>query len=172
MHSGFLARSATSERKRKKASAKPLPRLEPWLKFVGMAPLTLPQLVISSREQRSNFITSRGGRGGETNLKPTEYPLACPKCNAVRHAAYNTLYDQSTRALNCKSCKTNTSSTRWRCQHGLFWQLCPEHRTMGFGSRSPRDPPGPGLLCNPSPKKPIPCSGLPLSLRSLRNFQG
>ena len=53
-----------------RASAKPLPRLEPWLGFVGKAPHTLPHQMAIQWERQQQTIQIRGERGWEGPCNP------------------------------------------------------------------------------------------------------
>ena len=94
------------------ASAKPLPRLEPWTAYIGKASHTLPQQANFQEEQRQLGIDIRGDW---RDLRPTFFMLSCPNCSVLKEAARSMLYTMHAQGINCTSCKRKTTSTRWLC---------------------------------------------------------
>ena len=144
---------AGPEQNKLKASPHGLPRLEPWMAIVNKANPTLLTLIANKNCRRHEAIMSRGERGDGRDFKPISFLLNCPHCGTTRECAKVRLFDSRARCLNCATCRRNTTSTRWSCQHGLLWQHCTSHREQGF-SCGTSSPPSPTTLKGPAPSKP------------------
>ena len=88
-----------------------------------------------------NSINIRGERGDYRELNPLTFILSCPTCGCSRECAQVKLFTTTARGLTCSSCKKSTSSTRWKCQHGILWPKCSIHREQGFRCGANRKPP-------------------------------
>ena len=117
---------------RLKASALPLPRVEPWSRIIREVPPTLPNLLQARRSRHNQAIEIRGERGDGRGTKPTHFMLSCPRCGTRKDCARHSLYTTSARCVTCRSCKRNSSSLKWHCSHGSPWHQCHSHREEGF----------------------------------------
>ena len=115
-----------------KASAAPLPRLEPWRAIISHASRPIP-LILSNRNIKENEnITGRGENGLGRDLKPQVFNLSCPRCKHVKNCARNKLFTTAPVSLSCNNCRANTTSTQWQCSHGKKWATCHVHREGGM----------------------------------------
>ena len=115
-----------------KASALPLPRVEPWSSILRQVPPTLPELLENRRSRLHQAIETKGERGDGRGTKPMIFMLDCPSCGHAKDCAKHQLYVTSARCVTCRHCLRNASSLRWRCSHGLPWHTCLHHRETGF----------------------------------------
>jgi hypothetical protein len=122
-----------------KASANALPKLEPWSRIIAQVPPILPTLMKDRSTRRELAIETRGERGDGRDLKPSEFLLTCPSCEAQKDCARRILYSTSAAGVTCPQCHKSTTSTRWLCSHKVPWHLCQLHREHGFrcGTKAP-----------------------------------
>ena len=121
-----------------RASAAPLPRVEPWKDIISKAFHPIPNILRDRCNRNYDNIMSRGEGGAGRDLKPEVFMLTCPKCKLSQNCARNKLFTTAAVSLTCKNCKSNTSSTQWHCPHGLKWHTCKLHREPGMRSGKPR----------------------------------
>ena len=121
-----------------KASAAPLPRLEPWRALITHSSQPIPLILNNRRLREHDNIQGRGENGSGRDLKPEVVNLICPHCRKQQNCAKNKLFTTVAVSLSCRNCKTNTTSTQWRCTHGLKWQSCKTHREAGMRCGSHR----------------------------------
>ena len=115
-----------------KASALPLPRVEPWTNLLNQSPPILPQLLQDRRSRQQQAIDIKGARGDGRGSRPDSFSLRCPHCGAIKECAKHKLCTTSARCVTCRACLRNTTSLKWSCSHGIPWHNCPSHRENGL----------------------------------------
>ena len=115
-----------------KASAAPIPRVEPWISMISSSSQPIPLILKNRNVKDQDNIMSRGELGNGRDLKPVLFDLFCPKCKRHQNCAKNKLFKTVAVSLSCRNCKTNTTSAQWRCTHGLKWLTCETHREAGM----------------------------------------
>ena len=115
-----------------RASAGPLPRLEPWERITSKAPHPLPRIIQDKSMRRIENISIRGEKGDGRDLKPLSFKLKCPSCECFKESVGNTLFKTSAVTLSCQQCGKNTTSTKWLCTHLIPWHKCETHRDLGM----------------------------------------
>jgi len=115
-----------------KAFAGALPRVEPWMHIIQNRPQPIINILEARLTRQLDAIQDVGEGGYNIDLKPQFFNLSCPHCGISRDCAKVRLYAFAARGVTCSRCKRCTTSTRWRCNHGVPWTSCPIHREAGF----------------------------------------
>ena len=123
-----------------RASSAPLPKKEPWVSLLALAPTPIIDILSSREARRLDNISMRGETGDGRELQPLKFPLVCPTCGTSKECAKVRLFTNVAKGLTCSTCRKSTTSTRWSCFHGTPWTDCPVCRQVGFrcGSQSLR----------------------------------
>lgn len=135
LHSMLLTLRAVKQGPHKgsiKSSSGPLPRVEPWISIILKAPSPLSSIIDKRVKSRIEGIEHHGEGGEGRDLKPVLFGLFCPHCGTSKNCAGIRLYAKNARGVTCKEFKKCTTSTRWKCPHGVPWTTCPTHREGGF----------------------------------------
>ena len=143
------------ERGKLRASACPLPRLEPWANILAQYPHTLTMMMEAKRAREAIF--SRGERGDGRDVRPNHFELSCPTCAHSKDCARIVLYTTAARSLVCINCKRNTTSTKYvfTAVHGITALLI-EKGALG----AVKGPPIIALIKGPAPLRPSSVSSI------------
>ena len=140
VHNMLSTLQAASKSKRKtvlklRAGAFKFPRLSPWRHLLFSCDDVLGNVLERREITRLNAIRSRGERGFGDDIKPTCFPLECPRCHTVSNMVGCKLYHLNrSRQIRCPSklCNLTSTASKWLCPCKQSWLRCIHHRGPGF----------------------------------------